>query len=381
MLGRLLRAGEHSPLRTVAAHLESVRSNSAQGGLRDMGWNWMEGISRLINGVDGGAEAARLLGPHVNLRTLLPRVNGKDMAVPRGAVGEFDDEWRARCRAAVGDLGGRDSRAWGRYLKEKGNGYEAATRVEYSDMASSALPQGIKDVLVDRLAGAARPVGTEWTREGPDVVGTTATAAFLAALSGDAGHHFGAQGLAHHLCGWASESCRARVELRTGFRCRGEATDAEGNTLPGGYLWGARTCASCAYGASLDARHRIVECAEFDEAREEALQRAERLVGIWGSQREARKESAGAASEALRQVTQGKDTLPWRNTIFLATLAQPVPEGAAAAAGLPQVWAEALLRPPRGTKGERAASLTAALFRAFEPLAVAVRKPLPTAEV
>ena len=118
MLGMILRSPKGSLLRTVAVHLGSV-SRNAKGEQRAMEWNWSEGLERLIKSVDDGTEAALQLGPHVNLRTMMPRVDGKDSVVPRAAVRAFTAVWRAQCRAAIGEEGGRDARVWRKQLRQK----------------------------------------------------------------------------------------------------------------------------------------------------------------------------------------------------------------------------------------------------------------------
>ena len=104
-----------------------------------------------------------------------------------------------------------------------------------------------------------------------------------------------------------------------------------------------------------------------------ALQSAQRNATAWGGGKEIRKNTVDAAVGALKQIESAIDTAPARNVVFLATLARALPSGAEDAAGVPVSWAD-LLRPPYGSKKDRAASLTAAIHRAFAPLAVAARK-------
>ena len=208
--------------------------------------------------------------------------------------------------------------------------------------------------------------------------------AHIAQLTLTAGRRFG-PGCLGPLHGRVPDAAhKAVTELRASFRSSADAVDpdvdadADGAVakLPGGLLWGLRTCTACPGGPTLDAYHRISECAALEAARAASFVRALQYGADWGAQDPQRAEQTAAAVKALKEVESARDTLPGRTFTFLATLAAPVQGDLSAEGrtGMPMSWV-CMLIPPQGTKRAKAQSLSMAVtFRGFMPLAVTVRK-------
>ena len=325
-------------------------------------------LLRRIDAVIPEADAEDRLLPRVNLATMLPAGG----SVPLRSVLQFDGEWRGRCYRAVAGLGRSDSTAWKDDLASRAKNMSSYPRVVRRAPAV-ATTQG----------GAAGPVNGF---SGPPRCGTTSTAFSLAGFRSADGHEFGRQTMAPYLrAPFPDAVTMARVALRmSNIPHRWTEEDAEqragAGRLPGGMLWGQRTCPSCGNspGLTLDAWHRISECQDeaLVEMRVKCFGRARRLVSEWAAEDEERAEEGAAFIAALLDAETDRDSRPGRAFVFLATLAAALPDNAdnhatvAGRAGLPERWASMLVVPAGSARSQRGSVAMAALLWGFAFLVV-----------
>src|SRR5262249_26484226 len=111
-----------------------------------------------------------------------------------------------------------------------------------------------------------------------------------------------------------------------------------------GLLWGSpggmSTCRLCMkYGTVMDAWHVVAECPAVEEERRSAIGRARQAAAGAGG-RQARLVATLRAVERADPVDVRRQTF-----VFMATLGEPLPGGAAGGSGLPATWAQCLACP------------------------------------
>ena len=381
LLGNVIRSPAHSPMRAIAQALGRADSNCVDPAakLRMVKWNWMTNTRSLVSAIDERESTAVKLSDDFNRDKLLPMEGNKTLLPHRRNIAAFDGRWRRHCYSAINDADGRDSAEWrtlvtasiARYVK--GNG--TAARAQHDTMVGTALAPAAGSARCME-PGAVRAAGATddavWAVFGPATCGTLSTAAHIAQLTSTAEMQtaFGRQCREPYLStgrpDWAMQarqdlrmSVRSAVDRETGRNDAGTVPPAAGvgaapgiPRLPGGYLWGARSCGACMkeHGEEFedDAWHRITECTRRDDEREASFNTAIRRCENLSKRRPEKAAALKHVADTIREIMPLAGTLAGRTFVFLATLGARIPTATAPHVGIPPQWAN-LLRVPQGS--------------------------------